>query len=162
MQGTRFDPRSGKIPRATEQLSQWATTTEPAHHNYWSRRALSPCAIYFLENKTDSEWLKFRPTSQNPLSPVLLKHWSTEQVLLGITVWLYSGVHMGNMVYDLDAGSRHFNGITAINCLFVQRFKSHVIWVQTGVILVGFCLLQISSSMKGQEQYGLLYKMSSN
>ena len=34
MQGTRFDPQSGRISRATEQLSQWATTTESAHHNY--------------------------------------------------------------------------------------------------------------------------------
>ena len=27
--GHRFDPRSGKIPHAMEQLSPWATTTEP-------------------------------------------------------------------------------------------------------------------------------------
>ena len=30
MQGTRFDPWSGKIPRAAEQLSPCATITEPA------------------------------------------------------------------------------------------------------------------------------------
>ena len=29
-QGTGFEPWSGKIPHATEQLSSWATTTEPA------------------------------------------------------------------------------------------------------------------------------------
>ena len=27
--GHRFEPWSGKIPRVTEQLSLWATTTEP-------------------------------------------------------------------------------------------------------------------------------------
>ena len=37
--GHGFDPWSGKIPRATEQLSLCATTTEPASRNYWS-----PCA----------------------------------------------------------------------------------------------------------------------
>ena len=30
MQGTQFDPWSGKIPHAAEQLSPCATTTEPA------------------------------------------------------------------------------------------------------------------------------------
>ena len=39
MQGTGFEPWSGKIPHATEQLSPCATTTElcavePASHNY--------------------------------------------------------------------------------------------------------------------------------
>ena len=31
MQGTRFDPCSGKIPHAEGQLSPCTTTTEPAH-----------------------------------------------------------------------------------------------------------------------------------
>ena len=93
-----------------------------------------------LENKTTSQWLKFTATSQNALSPVVLKHWSTEQVILGITVWLYSRV-LDNRVYDLDVGSGHFSGITAINGLFVQQLKSYLIGAQTGVILVGFCLL---------------------
>ena len=36
MQRTRFEPWSGKIPRAVEQLSPCATTTEPEPtcHNY--------------------------------------------------------------------------------------------------------------------------------
>ena len=34
MQGTQFEPCSGKIPHAVEQLSPCATTTEPARHNY--------------------------------------------------------------------------------------------------------------------------------
>ena len=29
-----FEPWSGKIPHAAEQLSPLATTTEPTHHNY--------------------------------------------------------------------------------------------------------------------------------
>ena len=29
-----FEPWSGKIPHAVEQPSLYATTTEPAHHNY--------------------------------------------------------------------------------------------------------------------------------
>ena len=32
--GHGFDPWSGKIPHAVDQLSPWATTTEPACHNY--------------------------------------------------------------------------------------------------------------------------------
>ena len=32
--GHGFDPWSGKIPHAVEQLSPCATTTEPASHNY--------------------------------------------------------------------------------------------------------------------------------
>ena len=34
MQGTRFEPWSGKVPHATEQLSPCATTTKPVRHNY--------------------------------------------------------------------------------------------------------------------------------
>ena len=50
----RFDPWSGKVPHASEQLNPWATitepvletpgaeSTEPTHHDYWSPRALEP------------------------------------------------------------------------------------------------------------------------
>ena len=34
IQGHRFDPWSGKIPHAAEQLSWCTTTTKPAHYNY--------------------------------------------------------------------------------------------------------------------------------
>ena len=37
--GHGFEPWSGKIPHAAEQLGPWATTTEPACHKYWSPRA---------------------------------------------------------------------------------------------------------------------------
>ena len=78
--------------------------------------------------------------------------WSTNQVTLGITAQSYSRVHIDNRVYDLDVGSGHPNGATAIKGSFVQRLKSYVIWVQTGVIQVGFYLLNISPSTKGQEK----------
>ena len=44
----KFDPWSGKIPHATEQLCPWATTTEPVleprNHDYWVQvvRLLKP------------------------------------------------------------------------------------------------------------------------
>ena len=55
--GHEFEPWSGKIPHAAEQLgpcatttepvlySPWATPTEPARCNYWSSRACSPCSV---------------------------------------------------------------------------------------------------------------------
>ena len=42
--GRWFDPWSGKIPHAEEQLSPCATTTGPVSHNYWSPCAWSPCS----------------------------------------------------------------------------------------------------------------------
>lgn len=63
-----------------------------------------------------------------------------EQVTLGITAQSYFRVHIDNRVYDLDVGSGHPNGAAAIKGSFVQRLKSYVIWVQTGVIQVGFYL----------------------
>ena len=105
-----------------------------------------------LENKTTSEWLKFRPTSQNALPLIDSKYWSMERVTLGITAQSSSKVHINNRVYDLNVGSGHPNGVTAINGLFVQWLKSYVIWVQTGVIPVGFYLLYICLSMKGWEK----------
>ena len=54
MQGTQFDPWSGTIPHAVEQLSLratttasmlwglWAATTEPMHRNEWSPHAQEP------------------------------------------------------------------------------------------------------------------------
>ena len=39
-----FEPWSGKIPHASEQLSPCATTTESACHNYWSPCTWSPCS----------------------------------------------------------------------------------------------------------------------
>ena len=44
----RFNPWSGKIPYAMEQLSPCPTTTEPACHNYWSPSTLEPtCHNYW-------------------------------------------------------------------------------------------------------------------
>ena len=46
MQETWFNPWSGKIPHAVEQLSLCTTSTEPVHHKYWAcaPQVLSPCA----------------------------------------------------------------------------------------------------------------------
>ena len=45
MQETWFNPWSGKIPHAVEQLSLCTTSTEPVHHKYWAHapQVLSPC-----------------------------------------------------------------------------------------------------------------------
>ena len=40
--GHGFEPWSGKIPQAAEQLSPCATTTEPVSHNDWSLHTLEP------------------------------------------------------------------------------------------------------------------------
>lgn len=85
-----------------------------------------------------------------------------EPVTLGITAQSYFRVHIDNRVYDLDVGSGHPNGATAINGSFVQRLKSYVIWVQTGVIQVGFYLLDVPPSTKGQEERGQLTKSALN
>ena len=51
MQGHGFEPWSGKIPRAAEQLSLCTTTTEPAlehvSHNYWAHmpQLLKPACL---------------------------------------------------------------------------------------------------------------------
>ena len=45
--GHEFDPWSGKIPHAAEQLSPCTTTTEPVHHSYWSPGALEPTYCNF-------------------------------------------------------------------------------------------------------------------
>ena len=56
--GCRFEPWSGKIPRAAEQLGPWATTTEPAR--------LEPV----LRNKRgrDSEWPTHHDEEWPPLA----------------------------------------------------------------------------------------------
>ena len=81
-----------------------------------------------------------------------------EQVTLGITAQSYSRVHVDNRVCDLDVGSGYPNGVTDIKVSFVQQLKSYVIWVQTRAIQVGFYLLYISPSTKGQEKWGLPFK----
>lgn len=91
-----------------------------------------------LKNKKTSEWLKLRPANQNALSPIDLEHWRTEQAILRIKAEPSSRVHIDNRVSEVDAGSGHPSGITAVNGLFVQQLKSYVISVQTGVIPVGF------------------------
>ena len=45
--GYEFDPWSGKIPHATEQLSQYATTTEPVLYSLRAETVEAPrtCAL---------------------------------------------------------------------------------------------------------------------
>lgn len=49
------------------------------------------------------------------------------QVTLGITAQSFLRVPIDERVYDLDVGSGHPNGATAIKGSFVQRLKSYVI-----------------------------------
>lgn len=64
----------------------------------------------------------------------------TNRVTLGITAQSSSRDLIDKGVYDLDVGSGHPDGAAVIKGSFVQRLKSYVIWVQTGVIQVGFYL----------------------
>ena len=63
-----------------------------------------------------------------------------DQVTLGITAQSPPRAPIDEGVYDLDVGSGYPNGAAAIKGSFVQRLKSYVIWVQTGVIQVSFYL----------------------
>ena len=70
--GHRFEPWSGKIPHAAEQLSPWATTTEPTH--------LEPV----LRNKRghdserpvhrDEEWPPLAATGESPRTETKTRH----------------------------------------------------------------------------------------
>ena len=77
MQGTRFETWSGKIPHAAEQLSPWATTTEPACHSYyWSSHAWSPCSATREATAMRSRALA---TKSSPRSPQLEKACAQQQ-----------------------------------------------------------------------------------
>ena len=62
--GHRFDPWSGKIPRAAEELGPWATTTEPARlepvlRNKRGRNSERPA-------RRDEEWPPLAATRESP------------------------------------------------------------------------------------------------
>ena len=57
---------------------------------------------------------------------------------LGVTAQSYSRVHTDNRLYDSCVVYGHPNGVTTIKVSFVWWLKSYVIWIQTGVIQVGF------------------------
>ena len=62
--GHGFEPWSGKIPHAAEQLDPWATTTEPARlepvlHNKRGRDSERPA-------HRDEEWPPLAPTRESP------------------------------------------------------------------------------------------------
>ena len=70
MQGHGFEPWSGKIPHAAEQLSPCATTTEPACRNYWSSRTQSPCSA---TREATARRSQRTATKGSPRSPQLEK-----------------------------------------------------------------------------------------
>ena len=67
--GHGFNPWSGKIPHAAEQLNPCATTTEPVCHNYWSPRAEGPCST----REATAVRSLHTPMRSNPRSPQLEK-----------------------------------------------------------------------------------------
>ena len=54
--------------------------------------------IVTLVNKANSKWIKFRATVQNAVSCIHPKHWSSEQVALGIIAQSYSRIHINYTV----------------------------------------------------------------
>ena len=75
--GHGFEPWSGKIPHATEQLGPWATTTEPArlepvllepvHHNKRGRDSERP-------THHDEEWPPLAATRERPRTETKTRH----------------------------------------------------------------------------------------
>ena len=70
--GHRFEPWSGKIPHAAEQLGPWATTTEPAHlepvlHNKRGRNSERPA-------HHDEEWPLLAATRESPRTETKTQH----------------------------------------------------------------------------------------
>lgn len=98
-----------------------------------------PCGMRVLSPKAKS----CRSNNQNFWPKQIRQDRLTDQVTLGITAQSPFRAPIDKGVYDLDVGSGHPNGATAIEGSFVQRLKSYVIWVQTGVIQVGFYLCHI-------------------
>lgn len=84
-----------------------------------------------------------------------------DQVTPGITAQSPLRVHIDERVYDLDVGSGHPIGAAAIKGSFVQRLKSYVIWVQTGVIQVSFYLWHAFSQYERIEEGRPLQKHAS-
>ena len=70
--GHGFEPWSGKIPHAAEQLGPWATTTEPARlepvlHKKRGRDSERPA-------HRDEEWPPLAATRQNPRRETKTQH----------------------------------------------------------------------------------------
>ena len=72
VQGTRFVPRAGKIPRATQRLGPWATTAEPARlepvlRNGRGRDSERPA-------HRDKEWPPLATTGESPRTETKTQH----------------------------------------------------------------------------------------
>ena len=70
--GHEFEPWSGKIPHAAEQLGPWATITEPAHlepvlHNKRGRDSERPA-------HRDEEWPPLATTRESPRTETKTQH----------------------------------------------------------------------------------------
>ena len=70
--GHGFEPWSGKIPHATEQLGPWATTTEPVHlepvlHNKRGHDSERPVHC-------DEEWPPLTATRESPRTETKTQH----------------------------------------------------------------------------------------
>ena len=70
--GHRFEPWSGKIPHAAEQLGPWATTTEPARlepvlRNKRGRDSERPA-------HREEEWPPLAATSESPRTETKTQH----------------------------------------------------------------------------------------
>ena len=70
--GHGFEPWSGKIPHATEQLGPWATTTEPAHlepllHNKRGHDSERPA-------HRDEEWPPLAAAGESPRTETKTQH----------------------------------------------------------------------------------------
>ena len=59
---------------------------------------LTILTIVTLVNKANSKWIKFRATVQNAVSCIHPKHWSPEQVALGIIAQSYVRIHINSRV----------------------------------------------------------------
>ena len=69
--GHGFDPWSGKIPHATEQLSPCTTTTEPRNYNYWSPGSLE--LVHCNRNHCNEKPTCHTQLESRPCSPQLGK-----------------------------------------------------------------------------------------
>ena len=70
--GHRFEPWSGKIPHATEQLGLWATTTEPARLELVLRNKRGRDSERPMHR--DEEWPPLATTRESPCTETKTQH----------------------------------------------------------------------------------------
>ena len=87
--GHGFEPWSGKIPHATEQLGPWATTTEPA----WPEPVLRNKRGHDSERPAhrDEEWPPLATTRESPRTETKTQHsqkWINNKIIIIIIIKL--------------------------------------------------------------------------